>query len=77
MIVSPNADPVVIAEAKRLGLVSIAGACTPTEVFQALSAGADALKLFPAEIVPPTAVKALTSVLPAHVPLLPVGGRRR
>jgi len=74
IIISPNADPDVIGETKRMDLVSIPGVCTPTEAFRALSAGADALKLFPAEVLPPPVVKALTAVLPQDVPLLPVGG---
>lgn len=74
MIISPNADAAVIGEAKRLDLLSLPGVCTPTEAFRALSAGADALKLFPAEALPPPVVKALMAVLPKDVLLLPVGG---
>ena len=74
MIISPNANPAVIAETKRLDLLSLPGICTPTEAFRALAAGADALKLFPAEALPPPVVKALTAVLPKSVALLPVGG---
>lgn len=74
MIISPNADSAVIGEAKRRDLLSIPGVATATEAFGALSAGADALKLFPAEALPPSVVKALTAVLPQDVPLLPVGG---
>jgi len=39
-----------------------------------LRAGADALKLFPAEAAPPSVLKAMRAVLPADVPILPVGG---
>lgn len=46
-IVSPNTDPAVIAETKRLGLVSIPGALTPSEIMAAHNAGADLVKLFP------------------------------
>jgi len=74
MIISPNADPAIIAETKRLGLWSLPGVSTPTEAFRALGAGADALKLFPAEAMPPPVVKAMTAVLPKGIPLLPVGG---
>ena len=45
-----------------------------TEAFGALAAGADALKMFPAEALPPTVVKAWRAVLPKEVWLLPVGG---
>ena len=44
------------------------------EAFAALAAGADGLKMFPAEILPPKAVKAWRAVLPASIALLPVGG---
>lgn len=74
-IVAPNMDEAVIAGTKKLGLVSLPGAFTPTEAFRALRAGADGLKLFPAEMMPPEAVSALTAVLPKPLPLLcPVGG---
>ena len=58
LIVMPHADVAVIREAKRLGLVCIPGVATPTEAFAALAAGADALKMFPAEALPPAALKA-------------------
>lgn len=74
LIVSPNADPEVIRATRAAGLVSCPGAATPTEGFAALAAGADVLKLFPAEQMPPPVVKAWRAVLPAHVPLVPVGG---
>ncbi len=74
LIVSPNADPNVIRAARAAGLVSCPGVATPTEGFAALAAGADALKLFPAEQIAPPVVKAWRAVFPAHVPLLPVGG---
>lgn len=74
LIVSPNADVEVIAEARRRGLVCLPGVATPTEAFAALAAGATGLKLFPAEMIPPVVVKALRAVLPPQVLLLPVGG---
>ena len=74
LMVAPNADREVIAAAKRLGMVAIPGVATPTEAFAALAAGADGLKMFPAEILPPKAVKAWRAVLPASMALLPVGG---
>ena len=74
LMVAPNADREVIAAAKRLGMVAIPGEATPTEAFAALAAGADGLKMFPAEILPPKAVKAWRAVLPASMALLPVGG---
>jgi 2-dehydro-3-deoxyphosphogalactonate aldolase len=74
LIVSPNADDEVIAEARQLGLVCLPGVATPTEAFAALRAGATGLKLFPAEMLPPTVVKAWRAVIPEAVALLPVGG---
>jgi 2-dehydro-3-deoxyphosphogalactonate aldolase len=74
LIVSPNMDVRVIRETKRLGLVSAPGVMTPTEAFAALEAGADVLKLFPGELIPPSAVKALRAVLPTSAKLLAVGG---
>lgn len=74
LIVSPNFDAGVVAEAARLGLVCLPGVMTPTEAFGALAAGASGLKLFPAELASPAVVKALLAVLPAGTPVMPVGG---
>ena len=74
LIVSPNFNAEVIAEAARLDMVSLPGVMTPTEAFGALAAGATGLKLFPAELASPSVVKALLAVLPAGTPLMPVGG---
>jgi 2-dehydro-3-deoxyphosphogalactonate aldolase len=74
MIVSPNYNPAVVEQAARLGLACIPGVATASEAFAALDAGASALKLFPAEMIPPAAVKALRAVLPRTAALLPVGG---
>lgn len=74
VIVMPHADVAVIREAKARGLFCVPGAATPTEAFAAVNAGADAVKLFPAELVTPTIVKAMRAVLPKELRLLPVGG---
>lgn len=74
MIVSPNADPRVIAAAIAAGLVSLPGIATPTEAFAALDVGATAIKLFPAEGSSPAILKAMLAVLPESVRVLPVGG---
>lgn len=76
LIVMPHADTAVIRAAKRAGLFAVPGFATPTEAFAALDAGADALKLFPAEAAPPAVLKAMRAVLPPAVPVLPVGGIR-
>ncbi len=72
-IVSPNCDVAVIKEARRLGLASFPGCFTPTEVVQAMQAGADAAKLFPATSLGPGYVKALRAPL-NDVKLIPTGG---
>jgi 2-dehydro-3-deoxyphosphogalactonate aldolase len=74
LVVMPHADHAVIRAAKARGLWCIPGVATPTEAFGALAAGADALKMFPAEALPPTVVKAWRAVLPKEAWLLPVGG---
>jgi 2-dehydro-3-deoxyphosphogalactonate aldolase len=74
LIVMPHADVAVIREAKARGLYCVPGAATPTEAFAAVAAGADAVKLFPAELVTPTVMKAMRAVLPRELRLLPVGG---
>jgi 2-dehydro-3-deoxyphosphogalactonate aldolase len=74
MIVAPNFNPSVVAEAVRLGMVALPGVLSASEAFAALEAGAAALKLFPAEMIPPAAVKALRAVLAPHILLMPVGG---
>jgi 2-dehydro-3-deoxyphosphogalactonate aldolase len=74
LIVSPNFHAPVVQEAVQRGLACAPGVATPSEAFDALRAGAHALKLFPAEMIPPAAVKAMRSVLPAGTRLLPVGG---
>ena len=74
VVVMPHTDPRVISAAKAAGMACLPGVATPSEAFAALRAGADALKLFPAETLGPAAVKAWRAVLPADVALLPVGG---
>ncbi|MEM9358417.1 MAG: 2-dehydro-3-deoxy-6-phosphogalactonate aldolase [Pseudomonadota bacterium] len=74
LIVMPHMDPEIIDEAKAEGLTCVPGVATPTEGFHALTAGADALKLFPAEAIPPKVVKAWKAVFPPETRLLAVGG---
>ena len=74
MVVAPNCDIAVIARARALGLACAPGVMTPTEAFAALGAGAGALKLFPAELITPAAVKAMRAVLPRSAKLIMVGG---
>jgi 2-dehydro-3-deoxyphosphogalactonate aldolase len=74
LIVMPHADTAVIRAAKAAGLVCVPGVATPTEAFAAIAAGADGLKLFPAEQASPRVLKAWRAVLPPALPVLPVGG---
>jgi 2-dehydro-3-deoxyphosphogluconate aldolase / (4S)-4-hydroxy-2-oxoglutarate aldolase len=72
-IVSPNRNSAVIDATKRLGLFSLPGCFTPSEIVEALDAGADAVKLFPANTLGPTYLKAVRAPLNS-VRLVPTGG---
>lgn len=72
-IVSPNRDFAVIEQTKKSGLVSLPGCFTPSEVVEAINAGADAAKLFPANVLGPGFVKALRGPLP-QIRTVPTGG---
>ena len=73
IIVMPHSDVKVIAAAKQAAMVCAPGVATQTEAFAALAAGADALKMFPAEQLSPSVVKAWRAVMPSEVTLIPVG----
>jgi 2-dehydro-3-deoxyphosphogalactonate aldolase len=73
LAVTPNTRPSLIAHAVQRGLLVAAGFATASEAFDALDAGAQTLKLFPATTYGPGHVKALRAVLPP-VPLFAVGG---
>ena len=64
LIVTPHADVTVTAHAKASGMFAVPGFFTPTEAFALLAAGADALKLFPAEAVAPAVLSAMRAVFP-------------
>jgi len=74
LIVAPNANPAVIRAARQADCHALPGVATPTEAFAALEAGADGLKVFPAEQIPPAVIRAWRAVLPPQTLLLPVGG---
>jgi 2-dehydro-3-deoxyphosphogalactonate aldolase len=74
LVVMPHGDVEVIRRAKGSGMICTPGVATPTEAFAALKAGADAIKIFPAENIPPHVVKAWRAVLPRETIVLPVGG---
>jgi 2-dehydro-3-deoxyphosphogalactonate aldolase len=64
----------VIARTKELGLGSYPGVFTPSECFDALDAGADGLKLFPAGMAGLNGLKAIRAVLPRETLVYAVGG---
>lgn len=70
-LISPIVDVDVIEKAKDLDLVSIPGAYTPTEVYQAFKAGGDIIKVFP--VTNPDYIKALLAPL-NKVRVMPTGG---
>lgn len=74
LMVSPHCDIAAIRLGASLGMFCAPGVATPTEAYDAIGAGAHALKIFPAEMVGPAGLKALKSILPPEVPLWPVGG---
>ena len=74
LVLAPNFDAAVVRQCKARGLTVMPGVATPTEAFAALAAGADALKLFPGEMLGPPVLKAWRAVLPRSLPLFAVGG---
>lgn len=74
LVLSPNFDARVVERTKARGLLSMPGVATPSEGFAALEAGADALKLFPAELLAPAVMKAWRSVFPPATAMFAVGG---
>jgi 2-dehydro-3-deoxyphosphogalactonate aldolase len=74
LIVTPHAAEAVVRAGRAHDMLACPGCFTPTEAFAMLAAGADALKLFPAEAATPAVLRSLRAVLPAGTALLPVGG---
>ncbi len=72
-IISPDCNLSVIARSLELGMVSMPGALTPSEVMTAYNAGADFVKLFPISSMGLGYVKAVRAPI-GHVPLMAVGG---
>jgi 2-dehydro-3-deoxyphosphogalactonate aldolase len=72
--VSPHADTEIIRATRQAGMVSMPGILSATEAFAAIKAGANALKLFPMEMIGTSGVKALRAVLPKSLRLVAVGG---
>lgn len=74
LVVMPHSDVDIIRAAKQRRMICTPGIVTPTEGFAALAAGADGLKLFPAELLTPKVVKALRAVFAKDTIMIPVGG---
>ena len=74
LAVMAHTDPELIRHAAGTGFDVCPGIGTVSEAFAALDAGACALKLFPAEMMPPNVMKAMGAVTPKEVTLVPVGG---
>lgn len=74
IIVMPHSDPEVIRAARAAGMACAPGVATLTEAYAALAAGANLLKLFPAEALPPHVLKAWRAVIKPPMALVPVGG---
>jgi 2-dehydro-3-deoxyphosphogluconate aldolase/(4S)-4-hydroxy-2-oxoglutarate aldolase len=72
-VVTPVLAPEVIAACREAGVPVFAGAYTPSEIYQAWSAGADMVKVFPADQLGPEYIRTVRAPLP-QVPLLPTGG---
>lgn len=74
LMVTPHAAPPLVLAARARSMIACPGFFTPAEAFALLAAGADALKLFPAEAASPAVLRALLAVLPKGTAVLPVGG---
>lgn len=74
LIVAPNMNPCVGARSLEYGVMWCPGVATATEAFEALELGASMLKFFPAESIPPAAIRAMRAVLPTPTIIAIVGG---
>jgi len=72
-IVTPAVRPAVIAACREAGVPILSGALTPTEACTAWDAGADVIKIFPAEFFGPAYIKSLKAPFP-KMQFLPTGG---
>ena len=74
LMVSPNVIPEVIRRATEHNMVTMPGVLTPSEALLAVSAGASGLKFFPASVLGPAGIKAISAVLPDFIEIGAVGG---
>lgn len=74
LMISPNVDAAVLAAAAAAKMVAMPGVFTPTEALAALKAGASGLKFFPASVLGPDGIKAISAILPKGTAIGAVGG---
>jgi 2-dehydro-3-deoxyphosphogalactonate aldolase len=74
LMVSPNVDAEIIANARARGMVTMPGVFSPTEALLAVKAGASSLKFFPASVLGAAGITAIRAVLPADTMIAAVGG---
>lgn len=72
-IVSPVCESKLVDAMVKSGLVAMAGALTPTEIFQAHTSGIDVIKVFPGSLAGPRYLKAIHGPFP-HIDMMPTGG---
>jgi 2-dehydro-3-deoxyphosphogluconate aldolase/(4S)-4-hydroxy-2-oxoglutarate aldolase len=72
-LVSPVCEPTLVKSMIASGLLTMAGALTPTEVLQAYNLGSDVVKVFPGSLGGPAYLKALKAPFP-YIPMMPTGG---
>lgn len=72
-LVTPICEANLVKSLVASGLVTMVGALTPTEIFQAYSLGADVVKIFPGSLGGPAYIKALKGPFP-YIPMMPTGG---
>jgi 2-dehydro-3-deoxyphosphogluconate aldolase/(4S)-4-hydroxy-2-oxoglutarate aldolase len=72
-LVSPVCEPTLLNSMIATDLLTMAGALTPSEVFQAYSLGSDVVKVFPGSLGGPAYLKALKGPFP-YIPMMPTGG---
>lgn len=70
---SPDMNPEIIRKVKELGMVSVPGAMTPSEIIAAWDCGADIIKLFPAGILSLEYFRLIRGPM-NHIPMMAVGG---
>lgn len=74
LMVTPNTNPDLIRQAKAAGLQTYIGAFTPSEIYQAIDAGADVIKIFPCVGIDIAYIKAIRAIVPSTQQIYAVGG---